>query len=88
MTVINIQIGRLVMDGLSVSHYRYKQLIEAVEIELERLFIANGLSGRLQSDVDSSRTHESEIQMTGNAEIDSADLGQQIAKAVFEGVSR
>ena len=86
--MVNIHIDRLVLDGLFVPYQRQMQLQEAVAMELERLFTSDGLPNGWQSGGATSHTSGSEIQLANNAENDTPNLGQQIARAVFKGVSR
>lgn len=84
----NFYIERLVLDGLSVPYHRQPMLQKAVETELARLFTTNGLPSGLQSGCTVSDISGGEIQLTGNDENEPAYLGQQIARAVYEGVNQ
>jgi hypothetical protein len=83
---LNIHIERLVLDGLSVSYHQEPLLQAAVETELARLFTANGPDEGLQTSGTMSQITTGAIQLTD--ESDPTSLGQQIAQAVYEGVSR
>jgi hypothetical protein len=83
---INMFIERLVLDGLSVSNYRQPMLRAAVETELARLFTANGPANHLLTAGAVSRISGGDIQQAD--ESDPGRLGQQIARAVYEGVNQ
>jgi hypothetical protein len=85
---INMHIERLVLDGLSVPYHQQPLLQTAVETELARLFTvnvnrpANGLlTGKAVSHISAG-----DIQSANESE--PGHLGQQIARAVYEGVNR
>ena len=86
MTVINIHIGRLVMDGISVANHRQPMLDTAIETELTRLFCGDTASIHLLSSADLSHIPESEI---GDVdETNPAQIGRQIARVIYEGINR
>jgi hypothetical protein len=84
---MNIHIDRLVLDGLSVPYHLQPELQGAVETELARLFTdkvpANDLftDGGAVSCVVGNK-------IPGVDESNAAHLGQQIARAVYEGVKQ
>jgi hypothetical protein len=83
---INILIDRIVLDGLSVPYYQESQFKAAVETELARLFTANALASGLQTGGAMSHISAGDIQLAGNS--DPTNLGQQIARAVYESLSQ
>ena len=86
--IVKIHIDRLVLNGLSVSYQRQQHLKETITMELEKLFAADELSSGWHTGGIATHTYSSEIQLTNNEENDTPYLGQQIARAVFEGASR
>ena len=85
---VNMFVERLVLDGLSVHYHQQPLLQAAVETELARLFTvnvnspANGLlTGKAVSHIPAS-----DIQLAD--ESNPGHLGEQIARAVYEGVNR
>jgi hypothetical protein len=82
---INMHIERLVLDGLSVSNYCQPMLRAALENELARLFTANGPGNHLLTPGAVSRISGGDIQQAD--ESDPGHLGQQVARAVYEGVN-
>lgn len=83
---INIYIDRLILEGLSVPHHRQPLLQAAVETELGRLFAMNGLTDNLRTVGAIPQISASDIQLPD--ETNPARLGQQIARAVYDGVNR
>ena len=83
---MNVYIDRLLLDGLSVPYHRQPLLRAAVETELGRLFAMNGLADHLRTSGAISHISANDIQLA--EESSPARLGQQIARAVYEGVSR
>lgn len=83
---INVHIDRLVLDGLSIPSHRQPLLRAAVETELGRLFAVNGLADHLRTNGAISHISASDIQLP--EESSPGRLGQQIARAVYEGISR
>ncbi len=83
---INIHIDRIVLDGLSIPYHQQPVLNAAVEMELVRLFTDNGLASGLRTSGAMSHICAADIQLADNS--DPTSLGQQIAQAVYEGISR
>ena len=83
---INVHIDRLILDGISISHYQRPLLQAAVEGELARLLAADGLATGLLAGGAMLHVPAGAIQLTG--ESDPANLGQQIAQAVYGGIGR
>lgn len=83
---INIRIDRIVLDGLSISNHQESQFKAAVETELAHLFTVNGLASGLQSGGAVSHISAGDIQLADDS--DPSNLGQQVARAVYEGLSR
>ena len=83
---INIQIERLVLDRLRVEHQQGALLKAAVEAELSRLLVANGLANNLMSGgaVDSIRAPGIQFGSDSNP----VKLGQQIGRALNGGIGK
>lgn len=83
---INLHIERLVLDGLPIGNGEGKLVKAAVEAELSRLLAANGLHQDLLSggSVPSVRTDGIRLKNDSSP----ADLGHQIASAVYGGIGR
>jgi hypothetical protein len=79
---INLHIERLVLDGLPVAGREGAQLQAAVESELARLLIENGLSRELQSNV--AVPHLPAAEMRVRSAERPRDLGLSIARAVHQ----
>lgn len=83
---INIHIDRIVLDGLSISYHQESQFKAAVETELALLISTGGLSANLVTGWAVSQASVGDIQVTN--ENYTTSLGQQVAQAVYEGLSR
>lgn len=83
---INIHIDRIVLDGLSIPYHQESQFKAAVETELAHLICAGGLSANLVAGWAVSQASAGAIQVTN--ENNTTSLGQQIAQAVYEGLSK
>lgn len=83
---INIQIERLVLDRLPVEQQQGLLLKAAVEAELGRLLVTNGLANHLMSGgaVDSVRAPGIQLATDNNP----IKLGQQIGRALNGGLSK
>jgi len=82
---IQIYIDRLILDGFSVPHAQRPVLQAAVEAELGRLLAEGGIGAELRSGgtVPSVPAPAIELSPDGN----STEWGQQIAQAVYQGLS-
>ena len=83
---INVHIERLVLDGLPVARHQAPLIQTAVEAELARLLIADGLAPALKSGGATPSVQAPGIQFTSDSS--PAELGQQIARAVYGGIGR
>lgn len=81
---INVNIERLVLEGVSVPPSQRPLLQAAVEAELGRLLTAEGLSAGLRSGGVVPRVPGGTIQLS--PESNPTQLGQQIAQAVYGGI--
>ncbi|OKH52973.1 hypothetical protein NIES2101_12880 [Calothrix sp. HK-06] len=81
---INVQIERLILDGVSVPNAQRPLLQAAVEMELGRLLAVGGLAPSLVEGgaVPRVNADSMEIADTGNY----TQMGQQIAHAVYRGM--
>lgn len=83
---INLNIERLVLEGLSLKPGEHLLVRAAAESELARLLSSGGVSSSLQSAGAVPRLAAGEIWLS--AEGDPRQLGRQIAQAVFGGMTR
>lgn len=81
---INVNIERLVLEGVSVPPSQRPLLQAAVEAELGRLLTAEGLGAGLRSGGVVPRVSAGTIQLS--PESNPTQLGQQIAQAVYGGI--
>lgn len=83
---ITVHIERLILDGIAVPH-RHRPLIQAaMEEELARLLVRDGLS------IDFQQSHMQQHVQAGVLEIKDTDepaiLGMNIARAVYKGIGQ
>lgn len=81
---INIHIDRLILEGVSVTPSQRPMLQAVVEAELGRLLAENGLASELQAGGVVPRVPGGMIELASGG--NSAQLGQQIARAVYQGI--
>jgi hypothetical protein len=81
---IDLHIERLILDGLPVSSLQGAQLRTAIEKELTRLLSAHGLSNELRGGIAVPRVRAGNMQF--GKDQPPAQLGQSIARAVYEGI--
>jgi hypothetical protein len=83
---INLHIDHIVLEGLDVSWRERPLLQTAVETELARLLGENGLSSGLLAGGAMSVLPGGSVQLSEQP--DPIALGQQIARAVYGGISK
>lgn len=83
---INLHIERLVLNGLPIAHHDGPLVQAAVEAELSRLLTAQGLSPTLSNGGAMPAVRGDSIQLA--RESSPAQLGMQIAQAVYGGLSK
>ncbi len=81
---INVHIERLILDGLPVTRSQGPLVQAAIEVELARLLVADGLATSLLAGGTMPQVPPSAIQLA--SESDPTHLGQQIAQAVYRGI--
>ena len=84
---INVHIERLILDGLPVARHQAPLIQTAVEAELARLLVADGLAPSLKAGGGATPSvNAPSIQFTSASS--PTQLGQQIARAVYGGIGR
>ena len=84
---INVHIERLILDGLPVARHQAPLIQTAVEAELARLLVADGLGATLKSGGGATPSVNAPgIQFA--SESSPAELGEQIARAVYGGIGK
>ncbi|MCK4787486.1 MAG: hypothetical protein KAV87_27255 [Desulfobacteraceae bacterium] len=83
---ISMHIERLILDGISIPHHQRPLLQAAVEQELTRLLVADGLSSSIVTGGTISNVTGNTIRLT--TERTPTQLGQQIAQVVYGGLNR
>lgn len=81
---VNLHIERLVLDGLALPHADRPVLQAVLEAELGRLLAEGGLSPALQGGGARPELPAGEIDLAPGG--DPAQLGAQIARAVYAGL--
>ncbi len=81
---IHLYIDRLILDGLPVDRIQAPQVQMAVQAELRRLLVENGLSPDLQAGGASPSVRANAIQLTTGS--NPAQMGTQIAQSVYSGI--
>lgn len=83
---INLHIGRLIVDGLPVARHQRASLQAAIEAELADLLVAGDLAPGLQEGGAVPLARGGSIRLSG--EDGPAEMGRQIAQAVYGGIGR
>jgi hypothetical protein len=83
---IELNIGRLVLDGLAATPRERAQIRAAVESELSRLLSEGGLARELAGGGALPSLAAGNVQLVGDQ--DPRRLGEQIARAVYDGIGR
>jgi hypothetical protein len=83
---INLHIERIILEGLPVAAGQGAAVQAAIEAELTRLLAENGLASHLMSGGATPRIAAGEVQSSD--ESSALQLGQQIARAVHEGIAQ
>ncbi len=81
---INVEIERLILDGISLEPGQRAQLQAVVESELAQLLAMGGVSPDLRSGGAVPNLRANSIQLSG--ESNPSHLGKQIAQAVYGGI--
>lgn len=81
---IHLHIERLVLDGLSIERAQGPQVQAAVETELARLLMENGLGAPLGAGGAVPSVNAAGIQLSPGSS--PAQLGRQIAQSVYGGI--
>jgi hypothetical protein len=82
---INLHIGRLVLDGVSVEPHQRAELKVAVESELVRLLVSNGIGSGVSSN-NIRAISAGSIPVESNSQ--PSHIGQQVAGAVYHGIEK
>lgn len=83
---INVQIERLILDGIHVAPHERPLLQATVENELARLMVADGLNQELA--IGGALPSLTAPSMQTPTDSNPAQLGQQIAQAVYGGIGQ
>lgn len=82
---LTVHIEKLILTDIELETHQHGELKEAVESALKQQLMENGTNIRTTPSFSSHRALESSIQITDN--ISPSNLGQQIAKSVYGGIS-
>ncbi|NJL63205.1 MAG: hypothetical protein HC836_14155 [Richelia sp. RM2_1_2] len=81
---INVNIERLILDGMSVPHAERPLLQAALEVELARLLAVDGLAPNLLEGGTQARINAGSMEIDNNSNY--TQMGQNIAQAVYRGM--
>lgn len=81
---IHLHIERLVLDGLPVSYNQGAAVQAAVEAELTRLLMENGIAGHLETGGAMPYLSANPIQLSPGGNF--LQLGTQVAQTVYSGI--
>lgn len=82
---IQIDIERLILEGLELAPHQGPLVKAAVEAELGRLLVEQGLGANWEADQATPRLATEPMQVAPGAT--PAELGQQIAQSIYQGFS-
>lgn len=83
---INVQIERLILDGLPIDRHQGPLVQAAVEAELGRLLAADGLAESLMSGAAMPSARAPGIGLANDS--NPTQLGEQIGQAVYGGIGK
>jgi len=86
-TTMNLEIGRLVIDGLDLTLVQQRQLSRALQTSLRECFETNGIPENISGLSSSAALPVKGIQLSSNT-VQPAALGRQIADSIYEGMSK
>jgi hypothetical protein len=81
---INLHIERLVLEALPLDRHQGAAVGAALEAELTRLLLADGLAGELRAGAAMPSVRAGAINITNDTNV--TQLGSQIARAVHGGI--
>lgn len=82
---INLQIDRIILEGVDLSLRQRRQLQAAIETELSRLMTVNGIPGNLQNGGKIPKLLAS-LNITNNSQ--PTLMGEQIAQSIYTGMNQ
>lgn len=83
---IQVHIERLILDGIALSAAERPRLQAAVETELGRLLVEQGIASGLESGIALDSVRGGAVQLQPEAR--GTGLGKQVAQAVYGGIGR
>jgi hypothetical protein len=86
-TTMNLEIGRLVIDGLDLTPGQQRQLSRALRTSLEERFEVDGIPQKISGLSSSATLPVRGIQLKSNT-VQPAALGRQIANSIYDGISK
>lgn len=86
-TVMNFDIGRVVIDGLDLTARQQRQLSRALENSLRQRFEMDGIPESMSAPTSAATLPVKGIQLSSEA-VQPAKLGRQIANSIYDGLSK
>lgn len=86
-TVMNFDIGRLIIDGLDLTARQQRQLSRALQTSLRQRFEVEGIPQGMSEHSSASALPVPGIKLTSET-VQPAALGRQIANSIYDGLSK
>lgn len=86
-TVMNIEIDRLIIEGMELTPGQQRQLKAGLETSLGKLFTEQGIPPGIESFSSMARMSVDAIKFT-NPELKPVQLGEQIAHSIYQGINK
>jgi hypothetical protein len=86
-TTVNLDIGRLVINGLDLTRHQQRQLSNALQTSLRERFVADGIPEKMSGLSSSAALPVKGIQLSSQT-VQPAALGRQIANSIYDGMSK
>jgi hypothetical protein len=86
-TMMNFDIGRLVIDGLDLTPRQQRQLSHSLQTSLRERFEVEGIPESMSGLSSSAALPVNGIQLTSET-VQPAKLGRQIANSIYDGLSK
>ena len=84
---MNIEIDRLIIEGMELTPGQQRQLKAGLEASLGKLFAEHGIPPGIESFSSMARMPVNSIKLT-NAEVKPVQLGEQIAHSLYQGINK
>jgi hypothetical protein len=86
-TILNLEIDRLVIEGMELTPLQRRQLKTSLETSLDNLFTKQGIPKGIESLSSIARMPATPVQLT-KPEVQPVQLGEQIANSIYQGLNK